>query len=330
MLGGIGNMVLLTPALQRLAEALPGVAVDAVLASRAPWEVVERAPFAGKPFVLSGTRDLLRLTLWLRRPRIDLLLVSTGHNPRNAARLALLSGARTVAGEGLAPGAAPGRRCHEVAANLAIVEPVCPEPSTPPAPRVWTTADDEESADRFLAERLPDGPRVALHLGCGANMAYKRWPLEGFHEVGRRLLARGTSLLVIAGPDEAAEVESSVREVWGNGRRVAVAGAGVGLRTKAGLLARCAALLSNDSGPMHLAAAVGTPCVAVFGPTDPARFGPWGSSHRVVERSLPCRPCYPDGARCGERPCLAGVPVSAVWEALQAVSQNPGPGTVRP
>ncbi|MBI5444690.1 MAG: glycosyltransferase family 9 protein [Deltaproteobacteria bacterium] len=330
MLGGIGNMVLLTPALQRLAEAFPGVTVDAVLSSRAPWEVVERAPFAGCPFVLSGRGSLLRLVLWLRRPRIGMLLVSTGHNPKKAARLARLSGATVAVGEGVGPWSGPTTLRPEVSANLEIVDQVCPASPRSPAPRVWTTGDDEAAAERFLAERLPGAPRVALHLGCGAAMAYKRWSVEGFHEVGRRLLARGVSLLVVAGPDEAAEVEASVREVWGAGGRVAVAGTGVALRTKARLLARCDALVSNDSGPMHLAAAVGTPCVAVFGPTDPARFGPWGPGHCAVEAPLPCRPCYPEGTRCTERPCLTGVPASEVWAALESVLQSPRPRTSRP
>jgi heptosyltransferase I len=74
-------------------------------------------------------------------------------------------------------------------------------------------------------------------------------------------------------------------------------------------------LIANDSGPVHMAAAVGTPVLAVFGPTDPARTGPYGPGHRVLTAALPCRPCYSRTCRRPGIPCLEGVTPERVRNA---------------
>ena len=81
---------------------------------------------------------------------------------------------------------------------------------------------------------------------------------------------------------------------------------------------RCAVVVTNDSGPMHLAAAVGTPVVAIFGPTDPALTGPYGVGHSVLRVDLPCAPCFQD--RCTQpnsMACMNGVSVAEVLQAVQ-------------
>ncbi len=307
MLGGIGNMVLLTPALKALARAHPGARIDAVVASVAAWSVVERAPFAGRAFRYRSGRDLPRLVRWLRRPRPDLLFVATGHNPAKARWIARLAGARATAGEG--PGfthpVAPDFRIHEVPANLRIVAPFAPAREVPD-PEVWTTEDDRAQAETVLFRHWGPGPRVALQAGCGAGLAFKRWPGERFRALAGRLAARGCSVAWLAGPGEQDQVAALAE-----GPVIPP----VPIRVAAALLARLDLLVTNDSGPMHLAAAVGTPTVALFGPTHEARFGPWGDGHRVLSRTLGCRPCYPPRRSCADRRCLTALSVEEVEAA---------------
>jgi ADP-heptose:LPS heptosyltransferase len=82
-----------------------------------------------------------------------------------------------------------------------------------------------------------------------------------------------------------------------------------------GLLQEMDLLVANDSGPVHVAAAVGTPALVVFGPTDPRRTGPYGDKHRVLSASVPCRPCFSRTCRRPGIPCLAGVTPEAVAKA---------------
>ena len=96
------------------------------------------------------------------------------------------------------------------------------------------------------------------------------------------------------------------------------------LLTAAALLARADLLITGDTGPMHLASAVGTPIVAVFGPSDPGRYAPSGSRDRVVRIDLPCAPCnrirLPPSRCVGHTPdCLAGISADQVFDAAVAV-----------
>ena len=94
------------------------------------------------------------------------------------------------------------------------------------------------------------------------------------------------------------------------------------------LAERCVLALGTDSGPLHLAAALGTPTVRLYGPTDPALFGPWGkpTDHVVLTSQLPCRPCGnlvapPCGARCTP-PCLTRIATGSVVEAALRAYQD--------
>jgi ADP-heptose:LPS heptosyltransferase len=85
------------------------------------------------------------------------------------------------------------------------------------------------------------------------------------------------------------------------------------------LYRRCCVVISNDSGPMHLAAAVGTPVVAIFGPTDPALTGPYGKQHVALRADIPCSPCFKDS--CANRvhmECMKLITVEQVLEAAKA------------
>jgi heptosyltransferase I len=89
------------------------------------------------------------------------------------------------------------------------------------------------------------------------------------------------------------------------------------LRELAGLYKQAALLVTTDSGPMHLAAAVGTPVVALFGPTDPARTGPWGTGHRIIRRGLSCSPCL--RKRCETPRCMTEISVGEVFTAVKEI-----------
>ena len=127
-------------------------------------------------------------------------------------------------------------------------------------------------------------------MNVSARWPTKRWPAASFAEVADRLQQEGCGAVVmIGGPDERADVAA----VNGMMKTPAIDLAGattVGLLPA--LLSRASMLITNDSGPMHIAAAVGAPVVALFGPTCAARTGPYGVGHHVLTGNVPCRPCF--------------------------------------
>lgn len=150
-------------------------------------------------------------------------------------------------------------------------------------------------ADRDEVERLllrsgvtPGTSWVAMNVS--ARWPTKRWPAESFAEVADRLQQEGYGpVVLIGGPDERAEVAA----VRGKMKVPAIDLAGastVGLLPA--LLSKASLLITNDSGPMHIAAAVGTPVVALFGPTSAVLTGPYGPGHHVLTGTVACRPCF--------------------------------------
>lgn len=188
------------------------------------------------------------------------------------------------------------------------------------------------AADRARAQNLlgpPSGRRlVAIQAGAGAPV--KLWPVERLAAVGRALVARfGVRLVIVGGAAEKGLVEHVVREVGGD----AIQLAGVTTLGELGaVLERCALAVGPDSGPLHLAVAVGTPTVHLYGPADPKRFGPYGSAerHRVVQSPWPCCPCDQLAFSDDELPlhaCMARLEVGPVVEAASDLLQRAADGS---
>jgi len=150
--------------------------------------------------------------------------------------------------------------------------------------------------------------------------AIKQWPLERFAAAGRRLGESFDAHLLLTGsPGDHAQVRL-VADLLAGHVPVTVVGGEWDLLTLAAALSRVDLVVTGDTGPMHLAAAVGTPVVAVFGPSDPRRYGPLVSPRRIVRVDLPCAPCNRirmPPARCaaGTPDCLSSVAVDAVVHA---------------
>jgi heptosyltransferase-2 len=217
---------------------------------------------------------------------------------------------------------------HEVDYWLDVVGVLGARHPGRPRLELCLTRDDEAWADG----RLPD--RAALLVpGSGAYSVARRWSPARFAEVGRALQARhGLSPVVLSGltPDEAA-LARDVAVAIGPGAQVAAAAPspqGLGA-----LVRRCQLVVANDGGVVHVATAVGTPVVAIFGPSNDRAWGPYPPGevrHQIVREQLECAPCIHRGHRfgtpqgCPARTCLALVETEhvlmATERALEAVA----------
>ena len=168
---------------------------------------------------------------------------------------------------------------------------------------------------------LGSGTKIGMHVSGGR--AIKQWPEQRFRDVARHLVERGAAGVVLTGtPADRAQVEV-VRSALPAGRVIDLCG-NADLLASAAVIEQLDLFVTGDTGPLHLANAVGTPVVAIFGPSDPARYGPRGSRDIVVRIDLPCSPCNRirlPPARCiGHTPdCLAGIEVARVLAAIDEV-----------
>jgi lipopolysaccharide heptosyltransferase II len=175
--------------------------------------------------------------------------------------------------------------------------------------------------DRQALEDLLAGAGVTpasswIAMNVSARWETKRWPPQHFAEAADRLSqAHGLPIVFIGGQAERPDAQAVISLM----RRKAVDLTGqtpVGLLP--GLLRQADVLVTNDSGPMHIAAAVGTPVVALFGPTDPLRTGPYGRGHLVLSHAVDCSPCFQ--RRCSRAvtlECLTGIRPEQVVHAVE-------------
>jgi len=179
--------------------------------------------------------------------------------------------------------------------------------------------------ERLARAHLEPGGRPLVGLFPGAEWgASKRWPWRRFAELATELRRRRGDLgqIVVAGPKE---VWMAVRVHEESGKLHPVIGPELDLAALAGVLSHLALLITNDSGPMHLAAALGVPTVALFGPTDPGRTAPAGEGHRVLYRDLWCSPCFRRRCPLVHHGCLRGIPVAEVADAaIERLGTPPG------
>jgi lipopolysaccharide heptosyltransferase I len=166
------------------------------------------------------------------------------------------------------------------------------------------------ATDESLLEKHP-----AIALLPRSRWETKNWPLEYFIKLAQLLNETvAGSLFLIGGPDDknaCATIESQV----GDGI-INLAGK-MSLSETGAALEKMDLLITNDSGPMHMAAASGVPCLALFGPTDAGRTGPYGDIHKVMMEEIDCRPCYSRACKLDEQTCLRDIsPESVCKEAL--------------
>jgi lipopolysaccharide heptosyltransferase II len=161
---------------------------------------------------------------------------------------------------------------------------------------------------------------IALHASGGR--AIKQWPPERFAQAAARVARELDATLVLSGSPGDRPIVDEVRAKLPDDVAIIDLAGELELPILGAVLERCLVFITGDTGPMHLAAAVGTPTVAVFGPSDPARYAPISTRHRVVRIDLPCAPCnrirLPPQRCQGHTPdCLEGVTVDAVVAAAR-------------
>ncbi len=338
----MGDALLTLPAISALRSAFPGAALHAlaspqaesVFASLPELDAVQIMDFPG----ISRSARQGRLAPWLlalhtarqlRNLRVSAALILRPDHWWGAL-VTWLAGIPQRIGFDLAETtpfltqAVPLRHEHALLRNLRLVTALDGQAVNGcVALRFPLTAADRDAAAVILCENgvSPDEPYLFIHPGTGA--ALKHWEEARWAKVADELgVAPGTQVLFSGSAAE----RSLVKRITAQMQQPATSLAG---KTSIAELAACyenaLLVLGPDSGPLHLAAAVGAPTVSLYGPADPAEFGPWGPTerHTTLASSIGCRPCRVLDWGADEvawHPCLRDISVSQVVEAAQALS----------
>lgn len=320
--GAIGDLLHTFPALKALRKKFPAAHVTVVVSPGLDTlvqgtPVADRVQLFDKAMLKRSLKAFVEYGLRLRHEHYD-LFIDMQPSLRSMV-LRRLSGARQVLvyRKQRKPGAGE-RRLHAAENFLETLRPLGIGSSVDSielevAPGILTHIDS------FLkARNIVDGrPLIALNCSVGAARPARNWFPERFALLADRLIDERHAQVIFVGGDEDREL---VRRVLADMKNEAVSAAGeLSITESAALLARCRCLVSADTGPLHLATAVQTPVVGLYGSTDPRRTGPIGRGHEVIIKGLSCIPCGEKHCPLGTRACMADITVDEVFNAVGRV-----------
>ncbi len=350
---GMGSIVLATPLLRQLRERFPEARIDFVTLTENET-LLGLLPDVDRTVSLDLSKGNLHFlanavatVMELRRERYDLLLDLEFFTRFSAA---FSAGVRAARSHGFSSKGSWRGRLHDVEVPFNAYSHVATNFETllfgdpmsrrarqePRLPRLRVPSETDRSCQRVL-EGDPawraGRPLVVLNPNAGDMAVERRWPIERMAELLRRLAeGRDLNLVLVGAPSERAFVES-VASSSGVADRVANLAGRIDVPQLLALLERADLLVTNDSGPMHLAAAVGTSTVALFGPETPVLYAPLesepGQRHRVHYRGLACSPCMfvhdNKVLSCwfAQARCMMGIEPDEVLRSVDALLADP-------
>jgi len=251
-----------TPVLQRLHELYPAAKID-IVADKRSVELLEPCPFVDRIVLKikkSGFKGLLKLVSELRQKRYDLIV-----DLRTDGLSWLLKGKKRLTKRLIDPSAT-----HSVEQHYSIIRSITGE-ADPIGTKLWLSDAHRKEAEAII----PDADNI-LAIGPGANWEGKIWPAEYFSQLINSLSEQFDHVVFLGGPQD----QERVSQVQANIQLPSTdLSAKTSLLTATAVLERSKLFVGNDSGLGHLASAVGTTAITVFGPGQPQKYHPWGKQH---------------------------------------------------
>ncbi len=297
MLGGIGNLILLTPALRALRHHFPKSKITLLAGEPNIDDVIAADSLIDALIFFDKNKtnnffDILHFIKAMRQEHFDLALVASSMNTLKASFATFLMGIPQRIGENI-----KGKgffythkipfdnKTHELDGMINLVKFIgCDVENT--LPKISLFDEDEEMAGKFLAKNgLRKGERlIGIHTGCGEKQTFKRWNKERFAKVADTLIKKFHVKIVLTGGVQETDL---VQEIIGLMKEQAINASGkLTIRQTAAVIKQCQLFISNDSGLAHVAAAVDTPLIVLFGNTEAWRIAPRGKSVHIIQKQI--------------------------------------------
>ena len=324
----LGDVLLATPVFSNLRRAYPNAELHALTGA---WSrvVLEKHPDVSKviqynspAFCRTGQPTSLKQTFQLYRElgrqKYDLTVELRGDwrtvwfaflrlTPKRLDRAALQVGSKL--------GSVQFTGAHETTRNLDVLKR-----SGIPIPFQTTifsvTAEDKKWASDFLATHRIDRERPLIAIHPGSPIELKRWLPERYAKLADWLIAQKGAQILFVGVKDEIQIITEIQALM-QVESISIAGETT-LTQLASILHRCNVFIGNDSGPMHLAAAVGIQTIGLYGPGDPTRFGPVGEKCQTIRMKPDCPPCLGTTCRFGANGCMSKIQVTDVIQTLEA------------
>ncbi|MBN1493690.1 MAG: glycosyltransferase [Candidatus Omnitrophica bacterium] len=329
MLGGIGNVVMLVPMLRTLREAYKKASITLMIGEPGAADILKGEGLVDETVLFDQNvrRSFIqsvRLIAAIRRQRFDCIIMASNTHALKGSILSMMLGGRYRIGEDIAhqgwfythkiPFRYP---THEIDGAAAIVKALGLN-AVLKYPELNISCNEKEAILIYLRHHgiQDDAFLIGVHAGSGeVQKKIRRWPKERFARLADEIRDRYNATIVLTG---GAREQGLVDEIAAMMEVTPLKTAGqLSIRLTAALIERCALFIGNDSGLMHIAAAVGTPSVVIWGPTNQAITAPHGEAVTIVRKDLACSPCYKNGkVACSELHCFTSISVNMVLDAV--------------
>jgi len=333
---GIGNMILFTPFLKALRNYFPDTRIVVLLLRKNGAEQVLEGSNLADEIVIWNYQDLtyrqrLQAIISMKNRKPDLIVSRFASYPIDCALTTILSRAPYRVGH-VSSGGWKGiydylhnykvkmkDNEHEIDRYLHLAKDIGISviDKTPVFPIL---EDDEQAALTFLRtyDIKKDDQFVTIQIGTNPVQSWKRWDTEKWSALAVYIIENNIRMVVVGSSDERDLIDETFSSL--TNKPINAAGE-LTLKQTAVVIKRSSLLVCNDSGLMHVAVAVDTPTVAIYGPTDYTRTAPLGKKHVVIRKDLPCSPCLTmkgpsDVEACQNRICLDSITVEEVLEAI--------------
>jgi len=309
-LSGIGDALMFTPALKLLRKNLPETEIDALVMYRGAKEIYSANTNLNKVihfnFLEEGAFKSLKFLFQLRK-KYDASISVYPSNRKEYNIISFLIGARKRAGIVYLRKSKSNfgflnnirvlenDNTHNVQTNIKMCEALIGNKFNEEPQLEYSIPEDEKVyVNKFLnnAGILANELVIGFHPGCATlkNHIKRRWELEKFAELGKKLIKEHNERILIFGGPEEKELKEKIFSLIDSGRVVVINTES--LTESAAILKRCNILITNDSSQMHIAAAMGLKVVAIIGPTNQNYIYPWKTEHQIVSLNLDCAPCF--------------------------------------
>lgn len=324
---GIGDTILSTPAWQILRERFPGAFISVMVHERRK-DIVAYNPIIDNIVIYRKFVYFFRIIKQLRKLKIDIAFILHGNDP-DILPIVFLGGAREIIGYPrrtklpyILTIQVPGPPRHFIMAQVKLVEAFNRGPEIDagdtPFP-IFPLRESERKDARIFIEKNSLIGKSIIGVLPGAGKVYKQWPPERFAAVISHFLDKySNTVIVIMGSEKEIGLAEKIKQSisYENNNRVFIVCGSLGLREAGAIMENMDFFITNDSGPLHIAVALGVPTVAIFCPTDPEGLLPIRALNlKVVKKPPLCIPCITK--RCKEPSCMEQISIEEVIDAAE-------------
>jgi heptosyltransferase-2 len=336
----VGDAVVALPTLRAIKKSFPKSYLAILITPRVK-EVVEGCSFLDEIIYYDilekdkGIRGLLKIISQLREKRFD-LVIELDLYYRITTLISYFSGIKNRVGFDL-PG--QGRKHlytlkvpylidkHEVETFLEAANKVGADISDKQLVEIWIQEEDKEYVTKFLAEAgvSEKDLLVGIHPGTGPSAASRRWSAEKFGKLAEWIIQKYGAKVIFTGVSSEAElINESIKFMT---TKPIVAAGRTNLKQFAEIARRCKLFIVADTGPLHVAAAMKTQVIGIYGPNTPEKWGPYGKGHITIYKPLECSPCTKvylgQISKCKNPVCMEKISVEEVKEAVEKILPIP-------